>query len=361
MKKLLALMLAAAMALSLVSCGGGGDDNPSSGGRDTSRSSSAPSDSGQPSGSGQAAGSEQAAGSGQASGSASKSNQSGGYSEVAVPNNGEWDEILCSGDGYHLVKKEVDAYDGYTIMVGVVNDAGEWVQEMTDTGTFAERVRFRAMGSSEVLRDSSCYAYLGEGVFLASPGVSVFTKDKEYRVGPWENFISQKSPIRSELAVWECVFWNVIDNSQKIIDANKISVFQDGYLLFCEEEESFGGGTLYAMNTKGEVTELPCQFLPNKPGHNFPVYSEGLFFACSEERSSNPGFYDIEGNLVIDLHDYDMGRIFYSSSQGVNAPYFEGGQATILFKNNAGSVFKGIIDKTGAFVSEPEKVNVSTY
>ena len=56
-----------------------------------------------------------------------------------------------------------------------------------------------------------------------------------------------------------------------------------------------------------------------------------------------------------------MGRIFYSSSQEVNAPCFENGQATILFQNNAGSVFKGIIDKTGAFVSEPEKVDVSTY
>ena len=58
-------------------------------------------------------------------------------------------------------------------MLGVVDDSGEWVQELTDTGTFVEEVRFRAEGSSETLRDSSCYMYLGEGVFLASPGVSV--------------------------------------------------------------------------------------------------------------------------------------------------------------------------------------------
>lgn len=70
--------------------------------------------------------------------------------EITVPNNGEWDEILCSGDSYHLVKKEVDAYDGYKFMLGIVNDAGEWVQELTDTGTFVENVRFRAEGSSEI-------------------------------------------------------------------------------------------------------------------------------------------------------------------------------------------------------------------
>ena len=51
----------------------------------------------------------------------------------------------------------------------------------------------------------------------------------------------------------------------------------------------------------------------------------------------------------------------YSNEMGVNAPYFENGQATILFANNAGSVFEAVIDKTGAFVGEPEKVDVSVY
>lgn len=349
MKKLLTLMLAAALALSLAACGGGGtgDTNtPSTGNGDTTSTDT-------PSGS-DANTPVSAPNSDEQSGDSASDGQ-----ETAVPNNGEWDEILCSGDGYHLVKKEVDAYDGYKITLGVVDDNGEWVQEMTDTGTFVDNVRFRAEGSSETLRDSSCYTYLGEGVFLASPGVSVFTKDEERRIGPWKNSVSSSPTGRAEVSIWECLIWNVVDNTQVQLKASKMSVFQEGYLLLCQEDE-FGGGTLRAMNTKGEVTELPCQFLPNKPGHNFPVYSEGLFYACSEERS-NPGFYDIEGNLVIDLHEYNMGRIFYSSSQEVNAPCFENGQAIILFQNNAGSVFKGIIDKTGAFVSEPEKVDVSTY
>ena len=121
-----------------------------------------------------------------------------------------------------------------------------------------------------------------------------------------------------------------------------------------------GGIRLNALNTKGEITEFTCEFVPNKPGHNFPVYSEGLFYACTDKAAS-PGFYDIEGNMVIDLSSYNMGRIPYSSEMGVNAPYFENGQATILFANNAGSVFEAVIDKTGAFVGEPEKVDVSVY
>ncbi len=334
MKKVWYLVLSAALILSLAACGG----ESSSSNADTPSTETSTSAGG---------------------GSAEGDTGSGGQ-EADVPNNGEWDEILCSGDGYHLVKKEIDAYDGYKFMLGVVDDDGQWVQEMTDTGTFVEEVRFRAEGSSETLRDSSCYMYLGEGVFLASPGVSVYTKDEEYRVGPWPDMITDSVTGQLEVAVWECLIWNVVDNSQAEFDASKISTFQDGYSLFCEAEDAFGGGRLNALNTKGEITEFTCKFVPNKPGHNFPVYSEGLFYACTD-KAARPGFYDIEGNMVIDLSSYNMGRIPYSSEMGVNAPYFENGQATILFANNADSVFEAVIDKTGAFVGEPEKVDVSVY
>lgn len=334
MKKVWYLVLSAALILSLAACGG----ESSSSNADTPSTETSTSAGG---------------------GSAEGDTGSGGQ-EADVPNNGEWDEILCSGDGYHLVKKEIDAYDGYKFMLGVVDDDGQWVQEMTDTGTFVEEVRFRAEGSSETLRDSSCYMYLGEGVFLASPGVSVYTKDEEYRVGPWPDMITDSVTGQLEVAVWECLIWNVVDNSQAEFDASKISTFQDGYSLFCEAEDAFGGGRLNALNTKGEITEFTCKFVPNKPGHNFPVYSEGLFYACTD-KAARPGFYDIEGNMVIDLSSYNMGRIPYSSEMGVNAPYFENGQATILFANNADSVFQATIDKTGAFVGEPEKVDVPVY
>ena len=280
--------------------------------------------------------------------------------EVVIPNNGEWDEILCSGDGYHLVKKEVDAYDGYKFTLGVVDDNGNWVREMTDTGKFVKEVRFRAEGDSQTLRDSSCYMYLGEGVFLASPGVSVYTKDEEYRVGPWDNIVSNNGySSNPKVSIWECLIWNVIDDIQVEFKASKISTFQDGYALFCSEDW-LGSGVLSTINTSGEITKLDCQYLPNKPGHKFTVYSEGLFYSCSTGRS-NPGFYNIDGEMVIDLSQYNVGRIPYSTNMGVNAPYFENGQATILFSNNAESVFRAVIDKTGAFVGEPEKTDIKVY
>lgn len=322
MKKILALIFTAALMLSLAACGGvTASDVDETGDVNVSDSGETPSD------------------------------DANSSQEVNIPNNGEWDEILCSGDGYHLVKKEVDAYDGYKFTLGVVDDDGHWVQEMTDTGTFVEKVRFRAEGSSETLRDSSCYMYLGDGVFLASPGVSVYTKNEEYRVGPWKNSISYSPTGRAEVAIWECLLWNVKDNIQTRINASKMSNFQDGYLLFCEEDD-YGWGMLNTITPQGVITELPCQC-----SGNFTVYSEGLLFAYSEQYK--PGFYDINGNQIINLSDYDMRSVSYQSNLGINVPYFENGQATILFTNNAGSIFQAAIDQTGAFVGEPEKVGES--
>ena len=274
--------------------------------------------------------------------------------EVSIPNNGEWDEILCFGDGYYLVIKTIDTYNEYNIMLGVVDQSGNWVQELTENGDFVEGVQFRALGSSKTLDDSSCYMYLGEGVFLASPGASVYSNDEEYRIGPWSNGVSYSPTGLAKVSIWECLVWNVIDNTQKKFSASKLSMFRDGYLLFCKEDE-LGGGVLSALSKNGEITELPCKYLPNKPAHYFPIYSEGLFYACSDKSPFNPGFYDVKGNRVIDLSEYDMGRIGYSLSQKVNAPYFENGQATILFKNVGDTVYKAIIDKTGAFVGDPQK------
>lgn len=279
-----------------------------------------------------------------------------GEDEQDIPNNGEWDKILCSADGYYLVEKKIDTYDEFSILIGVVDKNGEWVQELTDTGSFVENINFRASGGNNVFENSSSYIYLGEGVFLASPGVSVYDETSTERVGNETNMHSKTQLGNTHVTIWECILWNVKDNIQMKISASKITKFHDGYALFCEEDE-FGGGRLSTIDTQGNVTDLDCEYLPMKPVHDFPVYSEGLFFANA--LNGGPGFFDIQGNLVIDLSQYDMRRLLYTSVMDINAPYFKDGEATILFKNDGGSEFKGTIDKTGTFVKEPEKISLA--
>lgn len=279
--------------------------------------------------------------------------------KVDVPNNnGEWDKVLYSADGYYLVEKKVDTYDQYSILIGVVDKNGEWVHELTDQGAFAEDINFRASGGDYFFENSSSYAYLGEGVFLASPGVSVYSENDMKRIGNEENMHSETKLGNTHVTIWECLLWNVKDNIQTEISASKITEFHDGYALFCKEDGS-GGGMLNAIDTQGNVTDLNCEYRAVEPEYDFPVYSEGLFFAkAAKADDERIGFFDIQGNLVIDLSKYRMRELPYSSTMGVNAPYFKNGEAKILFKNEGGSVFEGTIDKTGEFVKEPERVNV---
>lgn len=268
-----------------------------------------------------------------------------------IPNNGEWDQILCSGDGYYLVEKEIDEYDGYSLSFGVVDENGEWVQELTDTGDFAEGVKdmiydgLDEFGAADKFTDPSWYMYLGEGVFLASPETLVFDEIGQTQVGPPEDIPALSS------GGGHVYLWNFKDNVQKEVLATRITTFNDGYAL-CYDEDS----TVYQLKTvdkQGNVNTLSCQYLQNKPRHDFPIYSEGLFFANTMD--NKPGFFDIQGNLIIDLSEYEMDDVSYTAY--FNAPYFKDGKAEILIENEGGSIFKGTIDKNGKLVGEPEKVH----
>ena len=54
----------------------------------------------------------------------------GGEEEVRLPESDEYDEVLCSGGGYHIVLKFVDNYKTAYEMVGVVDDKGDWIHEL---------------------------------------------------------------------------------------------------------------------------------------------------------------------------------------------------------------------------------------
>ena len=326
MKKAFALLLAAALMLSLAACGGGGT-------RDTSGGAAV--------------------------------NTPDHDQKTTVPNNGEWDEILCSGGGYHLVKKEIDTFEEYKIMVGVVDDDGEWVQELSDTGAAAEYIQMYtdAYGAEDnPLLDSNCYLYLGEGVFIGSPSLLVYSADSEYRLGLGDSFLTFDYGDEVVTSGWDSVFWNVSDNIQLGFRLTRISMFQGGYALLTQTADTYDN-TLYAIDTKGQMIELPCtiSYPVDNPvyfEYKFPVYSDGLFFAYNESDELRKGFFDIKGNLIIDLSSTDMAGIPYCEELGINAPYFENGEATILFKNNGDTVYKAAIDKTGAYIGEPQKTDI---
>lgn len=59
------------------------------------------------------------------------------------------------------------------------------------------------------------------------------------------------------------------------------------------------------------------------------------------------GFYDINGNMIIDLTEYDL--------QDVTNTKFANGLCNISFVNPAGNTYYATINKTGDFIVEPHK------
>lgn len=100
------------------------------------------------------------------------------------PKSDEYDDVLCSGDGYHIVIKHVEDSRASYDMLGVVNDNGEWIQNLSKSHPFLKdgkvmsAVQFGASfnysghteapdarRNSELQIIRKCIVYCGEGMF----------------------------------------------------------------------------------------------------------------------------------------------------------------------------------------------------
>ncbi|MBO5281037.1 MAG: hypothetical protein J6B55_07505 [Clostridia bacterium] len=254
--------------------------------------------------------------------------------------NGEFDEILCSGEDLFLVKKTEDNYNGFRILVGVVNQNGDWIHNLSSTNIFAKAI-LKESEKSDILSGNKAqlgtgnFEYLGEGIFIASLGVTMHFPGYSRQIGIYSSTGSTGL---------ECYFFNVKENIQISFPATDITPYHDGYMLMYQSNRY--NSNFYNVNTKGEITKLPCIY-DSWVGLSFPAYSDGVFFAENK-------FFDILGNVVLDISEYDL----YGSEYGEDStpPYFVNGKCTIKFRNNGGTLYKAVIDKQGNFVEKPSKL-----
>lgn len=222
-----------------------------------------------------------------------------------------YDYMLCSGDGYSLVAKQVESVKDVVEYIGVLDEDFNWIVPLSDStyinpeGYINEHLNSNYYSYKERCKEmSNDIQYAGEGAFVIK-NIMMFN----VLTSEWLNISGY-------------------DTSQPVI-------FSDGYYVVSSDSRWDEYIIIVSPTTGKRETDIYCES-PKYVGR----YSEGKFF-------SYDGFYDIDGNKVIDLSEY-AGLI-------INQPYFLNNECELIAKNSNGTKYKAVIDSDGNFISEFEE------
>lgn len=241
----------------------------------------------------------------------------------------EYDEVLASGDGYYLVKKEEETYNFATTKYGVIDESGNWICPLSDENGFA-------ICANDVMEDwyNQYYgeleiSYVNEDMFVV----------KSYCALVEEGGIP--SGYETTYAT-HCRSFIVSADGDIITDGEyMMTKFYDGYC--------------FSTNKFGEVTRIDKEgkkvYLANRRSHTqwgleeLDVPSCGLIYC-------NNAFYDINTcEIAIDLSQYQ-----FSPNTIRNARRFSSnGTFTFYFYNPNHNEYVATIDTNGDFVEPPKQ------
>ncbi len=137
---------------------------------------------------------------------------------------------------------------------------------------------------------------------------------------------------------------------KEIIGTNGGLVFSEGYALCVidEEDENYDRyDYLLKISAKDGSVEKVCKIFDGQSNYEVGKLSDGLVYIEDKEyNASNKGFYDMQGNLVIDLSQY---KNIFSYSYDIQ---FVDGYCAININD-----FCYFINKNGETILEPFKIN----
>ncbi|MEE0946064.1 MAG: hypothetical protein U0M42_04440 [Acutalibacteraceae bacterium] len=256
------------------------------------------------------------------------------------------DKVLASGydadnNYYELVANEKEDYSGTQIEMGIIKN-NDWIIPLSSKVPFVSET----------------------GLLLGAKGNfkgSIY--EKSYAVF---NFVG------AGCFVYKNIIWN--GNTNRFYEADE---------EICISTHMVKGNIKYNINNEGlfiiskygknykllnandmSVKDINLKEDGYKIHYCFP-YSEGLF-ACmnnTHDLETN-GFYDINGNKVIDLSKYNLARNTYTISNigGYSGPIqslvFKNGKCTFTITNDQGSEYEITIDKSGNVINSVAKYSL---
>ena len=259
------------------------------------------------------------------------------------------DAVLASGydtqgNYYELVANETEDYSGTTIEIGIIKN-NSWVLPMSSDMVFIGDdglLKGHQGNFSGSIFDIPYYVeikYIGCGCFSYSPANAIINTNTG--------------------AVYQGEYGRPIVNfgDHDPNGREDIVIVEGGY-----------GEYLHAINT--ETMELVCE-LPFKSGGNplkeFLPYSEGMFACLARSHFNNEaqGFYDLNGNKVIDLGKYTLTQLVWEGDEIYNANFqrdfakreilvFDHGACTFTIRNDQGTLYCITINTLGEVIDSVE-------
>lgn len=264
---------------------------------------------------------------------------------LSSPTSGDYEEILffLQNYGAMVVRRQVNTWELTETQFGIIGSNGEWLLPIQGNFVFPMENR-----SDIQLTLSGVNAYLGDGIFrISSP------PDHNGRVNNHGLF-------------------NILTGEAflDILGLDTMPNFENGYGIYVQWARP---GGVHVIDTEFNTNRV---FEGTGGAVVLGEYREGLFYMATSpmltahtavsDRQTN-GFYDRDGNLIIDLEhltvlDRSGGTIFTRSGEIFGAPvlpHFSGGYSVLILRNDQRADFYTIIDKNGTFMFEPRPYTIT--
>ena len=228
---------------------------------------------------------------------------------VQSPDDGSY-EIMCGGDGMYLVKKYLRGMEANEDYYGIIDVDGNWVVEPAETALID-------VGNG---KPHDSWRYVGEHVFKHNySDLNCYWYNAD--TGKVLHYEYNLDRTKSDLAL-ETDFHNGVAIGEKIVE---------------------GESRIYTVTKDFETSEIPRENIQTLD--KIQLGDDGLFFTAydSYHAFTSAGFYDLDGNLKIDLSEYNIDRL-----SGI-----ANGYCALKIWGKDSKYYLAVIDTNGDFAFDP--------
>ena len=272
---------------------------------------------------------------------------------VSSTEDGDYDEIrgFISQLGMGVVYKHVNTFQLTEDQYGIIDSEGKW-QVPLHKNTLMSRSR----GNPTYLGEGCLYT---EGNFVGTETVPALI----YNIYTGKTFDVASKYLAGAYVMYSQTY--ALHNAW-----TRAKNFDDGYGVFFQvgtdkivfgENDTLFLGSVYSTDISGNITEIISGVSYEKHAYTgmqygwtdtnpyISRYRDGLFYFTDKHiRGDKQGFFDIHGNMVIDLFDYTI--------QDYNYMFYDG-YCLLSLRNDQNGRFYTVIDKKGNFMFEPRPSN----